>query len=461
MAFHPDDAQRDSQRLLIGALNVRATAGWSIVLLTLALSVPRCCWSQERLPGFGEDQKLPKLLRFGKFAEVWPRVIDADMRTADGWLKEYDKDRSGLLEYKETSTWPLNSHEMYDLNRDGRMLRDELVLAIAIQRITKADANAAAQRAKEKAEKEKQKNKEQGEQEQAAQQTPLPMTLRPDATTVARQAACGALAAQMILPLDLDRNGQLERHEWFEKDRRFTKFGSGADVDSDGVITSPELTAWLVRRLPPIATSRLAPAAQPLDANGDGQISFPEFAPQPTPEQLEQFRSLDHNQDGLIVPEESHSPPIPPNHLGFAMNVPQPIVAHQPLRSELWVAEDFPIEHLVVRLGLTLPNDHELRIMLLAPNGDSVILFGGGWRPWPDAFQFERTLFDDSAAKIDETLAQIPLSKRLRPDALKSNEPGLNQFVGKSCRGKWTLLVQNASDQQGVLHHWSLWVREK
>jgi hypothetical protein len=68
--------------------------------------------------------------------------------------------------------------------------------------------------------------------------------------------------------------------------------GSAPRRDTQFVVSAARLPAGL----PPWFLQR--------DADGDGQLTLLEFAPQSVPADLAEFAELDHNQDGLVTPRE-------------------------------------------------------------------------------------------------------------------------------------------------------------
>lgn len=413
--------------------------------------------AQDRLQGFGSSEARPRTLGFGRYAEIWPQVTVADTSQAQSWMKQYDKNKSGVLEREDTVSWSAEAHQMYDLNGDGKMLLDELTLGIANARLKKAFDAREKQRLAQEAQKKAAQQK--AAQEAAPVADNPPPTRRVDPTLLARLTMCDNLSRELIGEFDGNGNGQLDHAEWKNSGRRFATYSGGADINSDTVIELPELASWLARRLPPLATSRLAQPLQAFDRDGDGQITMPEYATPPSKDKFIQFRSLDQNDDGLISPEESHTAPVPPGAIGFASDVPKVIEAKGAAVSNIWIGEDIDIRDIDVRVAITKQNDHQLQLFLVGPKGQQVTLFAGGWLPWNNSHVFESTLIDDEAQLIEKTLPRAPYPRFLRTDALKKNEPSLKAFHGNSTRGEWRLLVVNMDESVGVLHHWSLWVK--
>ncbi len=415
---------------------------------------------QDRLRGFGKEAGEPRIKGFGPYAEFQPKLIEADFKTAGSWMAKYDRDRSGVLESSETVSWGRDSISTYDLDRNGKMHLRELALAIAETRLKKERAAREKARQKERAAA-KQAAAEQAEAD-AAQASAADVPSGPvDPLVLARQSMCNQLAGELIAQHDRNGNSQLELSEWQTSGARFGRFSGGADTNADDNITQAELAAWLLRRLPPLASERLAKPLRLLDVDRDGQITMSEYANPPSEEKSADFRTLDQNNDGIISPKESYAPPVPEGAVGFASQSAKVINNRHEVTSNIWVNEDIEIEDLDVRVAITKQDDDQVKLFLIGPDQQRVTLFAGGWKPWSGSYLFESTLIDDEASLIDTTLPQPPLPRRLRTDALKTEEPSLRHFYSKSARGTWRLVVVNMNDKVGVLHRWSLWVTPK
>lgn len=408
--------------------------------------------AQDRLPGFARKPIKSRLPGFGASSEYLSLVKGVDTNQARSWMKQYDKDGSGALEQAETASWSASAHTLYDRNSDGIIYERELAIGIAISRVK------GEQQARDKAKAKAKTAKKPAPKKAATSSAPR----RPiDPLVRSRQITCNNLAAELIAQYDKNGNKQLELKEWVATDSPFGAFSDGADKNGDRKITSRELAEWLRRRLPPLATSRLAKPLRLSDLDGDGQITLGEFAAQPTKEKVKQFRELDQNDDGLISPRESYSNPPPDGSVGFSSNDPRFITNKGSVYSTIWIGEELKIEDIDVRVAITKPNDDKLHLQLIGPNGQKVTLFAGGWVPWATSHIFESTIIDDEAPEIKTKLPRAPYPCKIRTDALRKGEPGLAQFYGKSSRGTWRLVAVNLNEKVGVLHHWSIWIKPR
>ena len=402
--------------------------------------------AQQRVPGFRSDDGRRQIAGFGRDAGLHTKVTDVDRRAAQATLAKHDQNRNGVLDGAELYQAKLSRAIVLRTDRDGdeRISLDEETLRWTRSRLEKELTSRRKAR----------------QAQHAAQQQPPAATARPvDPFVQSRTNLCAALAGEIIGQKDTNGNKQLEFSEWGPA-RRFGDL-SRSDRDRNRVITPGELTVWLTRRLPPLSASRLAKPLRLLDVDGDGQIAMHEYAAKWTANKLTDFLALDTNDDGLISPQESRAPPIPKTAIRIVKNDGKAITLGGEVSSTIWVKDDIGIGHLDVLVAMTKQVDFQTRITLVGPDEQTVTLFAGGWQPWSGAALFESTLIDDEAALIETTLPQPPFPRRLRTDALKANESGLQQFYGSSARGSWRLVVTNLDNNVGVLHHWSLVITPK
>ncbi|MDP6446867.1 MAG: proprotein convertase P-domain-containing protein [Pirellulaceae bacterium] len=422
----------------------------AVALLSLSCAVcaadwGRVAWSQDRLPGFGQPPQQPPLLGFGKDARNRARVTSKDRAQAESVFSKYDRNRDGVLGPKEIiqTGWGNDVVRQNDLNRDGRIPIEEMALRYANYRVEQA---TAARRKRIAA----------IEQANKQKRTPPQVVKLPiDPATLRRTQMCSSVASELVGRYDRNGNKQLEVAECL----RVGQYGnvSGADRDGDQVVTHAELTTWLTRRLPPIATSRLAPALRLLDVNHDGQIAMDEFAQQWDAKKLRSFQLLDKNADGVISATESNSSPTPRRAIRHGTSRPILLNPGNRATSTIYVEDDSPIQDLDIQIALTKQVDFQLRVTLQGPDGQQVLLYDASVPPWT-GYVFEDILFDDEAERIATTLPRPPLLRRMPVDGTKQNLPGLKHFYDKSARGTWRLEIQNLNQHAGVLNRWALLV---
>ena len=134
----------------------------------------------------------------------------------------------------------------------------------------------------------------------------------------------------------------------------------------------------------------------------------------------------------------------------FTQTTPVTIPAEAPTQvtSTINISE---IRGTIQRLSLSLTLFHtytsDLRISLVAPGGQEVLLVGG---KGGNGNNFINTTFDD-AAPISVSVARAPFTGSFRP------EGNFSSFSGLDPNGDWTLrIVDTASQDGGVLTRWSL-----
>lgn len=93
--------------------------------------------------GFGNDFNDMPVLSFGADQEVnlsGIKLTDEDRRAMERVLRQNDRNNDGVIEGEEINrgTWDGIDPRVYDLNRDGRLTKNELLLRAAQQRLAKA-----------------------------------------------------------------------------------------------------------------------------------------------------------------------------------------------------------------------------------------------------------------------------------------------------------------------------------
>ncbi len=198
-----------------------------------------------------------------------PSKRDADppakvLRLAQRTLRRYDLNANGRLEEAEWRKMPGEPRKM-DTNGDGVITLEELTRRIASfgpRRSVEPAYSVAGSQALSPEEK---------NQEAAKSARGLPTEELDDGPGV---SAGGAKPAAGARPPGDDAAPKEPRRE--------TKFAIPAKRLPKG------LPDWFLRR----------------DLDGDGQITVAEFAPNPTPADLDEFARYDANRDGVITPSE-------------------------------------------------------------------------------------------------------------------------------------------------------------
>ena len=304
---------------------------------------PKSNGDDERLvPGFGVDAELPAVPGFGAEDEsgsgatknrgltLEDRYGSAVIRYVEGILQRYDRDKSGVLEKNEWEggRWR-TPPETSDTDNDGRLTREELCERVKdydwIRGSSSGDRSSRYGRGSDRG-----SSSDRGSGGSSGSKE--------------SRERFSNYAKGLISRYDENKNGVLEENEW----KRMSSFHRGADADGDKRITRDELTDRLASYSqgkgsssgggsspsrpaadkpgdsykvtgPRLSGGRRSYKAQTPaerlpkglpdwftrnDANGDGQISLAEFAVTITDDKLQEFHSLDANQDGLIIPRE-------------------------------------------------------------------------------------------------------------------------------------------------------------
>ncbi len=231
---------------------------------------------------------------------------------ADLIVRRYDGNRDGFLTQDEWSRgrWRSPRPEESDLNRDGRLSREELC-----ERVKGYDDF------------------------KGLSASPSRGSSRSPASSSDDRGKYLNYAKGLMTRYDRNDNGVLDESEW----KTMSRYHQGADANGDGRITTDELADRLAQygksgssgstssgrssgssssqgdrnsyrasggsgytardaedRLPKGLPSWFAEK----DANGDGQIAMAEYASTWSDDKIEEFQDYDANADGIITPEE-------------------------------------------------------------------------------------------------------------------------------------------------------------
>lgn len=122
------------------------------------------------------------------------------------------------------------------------------------------------------------------------------------------------------------------------------------------------------------------------------------------------------------------------------------ITGHNTVVSTLSVPSGMTIGHLQVQLNISYPDDGDLNIQLIAPNGTVIPLVA---RRGGTGANFTNTVLDDSA-NVTIAYGKPPFTGWFKP------EERLQVVDGLSSGGVWKLSIQDVGSHSGTLLNWSL-----
>jgi EF hand len=318
-----------------------------------SMSVPSASASPgyvRKVPGF--DAPVPQVAATQKFgasattSKIYSQYSDSVREQVENALRRYDKNGDGILDAEEIKAgrWGSPTSEESDTNRDGSLSRDELAnryfqreqaAIVATSPVAPANTGRGNGGAREP-----------GSQTPATQNQPA-SSGPPTATAAAPVSNAGRsgtgtsyrdYASGLVEKYDANKDGQLDKDEM----KKMRRAPPNADRNNDGLVTLGELSeAFEEQDKNPKSTSPAAPAAEDkagagmatgsariersrsgssnrerspstenfsvgaFDKNNDGQVQMWEFAEDWTEENLEKFRKLDKNNDGIISATEA------------------------------------------------------------------------------------------------------------------------------------------------------------
>ncbi|MCC9642414.1 proprotein convertase P-domain-containing protein [Rhodopirellula sp. JC740] len=384
---------------------------------------------------FGPQNDEPMVPEFG-LGEMKFQYTASDYRQAERTLSRSDRNRDGFLDRREVERgdWRYRDPFEEDYDNDNRLSVIELAQRYARRRLLSGAS-------KELVQKRRRVGSEVRETERDS---------RDDDSRYWRRDRRYYLTSTVMGRFDKNRNGRLEASETVSMGIPFGRI----DVDRDGEISRDELNTYLIQvqeeedqdaeGLPPWFFER--------DADGDQQISMPEFASEWTNELLAEFESLDENSDGLLTKSElAGSASIMGGD--YRNDTAAALPPRKTVISEIVINEDYPIADIDVQLSITHTHDESLDAYLIGPDETKIELFTG---VGGHDDHFEGTRFDDDA-RYPITKARPPFDGTFIPEGRLKNQPSLSAFNGKSVQGVWQLVVAGTrSDRFGLLHSWSL-----
>ena len=390
---------------------------------------------------FGTLPDEPLVPEFGLPEIKYPYNQD-DLDFADRTLRSHDENDDGYIDRAEAleNRWTHRDPFDDDLNHDERLSRLELAQRYARRRLLDSDADELRQRARRVGSEIESSRPEE--------------TKREDRSQWWRKGGNGYwLTAAVLGRFDDNRNGRLESHE----SQKLGLPTPQIDIDRNGELSREELHAYLnqVQEENAGEYEGIPGWFYELDLNQDEQVDMSEFAEEWTQEKLDEFISLDSNEDGLLTAfEVAHAKSMVGGT--YSNKVAEILPPGRTIISEIDVAEEFIIGDLNLQLSITHTNTSYLDAYLTGPDGQRVELFTevGGHDD-----HFNQTVFDDQS-RYPITKARPPFSGTFMPEALVKRQPSLSSFNGTSIKGVWQLVIRGTrSERFGMLHEWNLIVK--
>lgn len=386
---------------------------------------------------FGPLPDQPVVPEFG-LAEIKYPYTQEDLEEADRTLRRSDRNRDGYIDVEESkrAVWTHRDPFEMDMNKDARLSRQELAQRYARRRLLDGASSELVQRARRVG--------------NGIERSSRGDDSRRDDSSWWRRGNRYYLTATILGRFDSNKNGRLEPDEASN-----IGFDTGAiDVDRNGELSREELHEYLTALQDEVGDLEdgLPGWFFELDANRDEQVAMSEFTEEWTQEKIEEFTSIDLNQDGLLTAGEVLRAK---SMVGGSYNNEEAMILppRKTIISEIDVADDFLIGDLNLRLSISHTYTSYLDAYLTGPEGQRIELFtevGGS------DDHFENTVFDDQS-RYPITKARPPFKGTFLPEAVVKRQPGLGQFNGKSIKGVWQLVIRcSRSERFGMLHGWGL-----
>jgi Ca2+-binding EF-hand superfamily protein len=307
-----------------------------------------------KVPGF--DAPLPQAAAAPKFgasattSKIYSQYSDSVREQVENALRRYDKNGDGILDAEEIKAgrWGSPTSEESDTNRDGSLSRDELAnryfqreqaAIVATSPVVPANTGRASGGGREP---DRQAPAAQNQTANAGSPT-APVAAVSNAGRSGTGTSYRDYASGLVQKYDENKDGQLDKDEM----KKMRRAPPNSDRNNDGLVTLSELSeAFEEQDKNPKSTSTAAPASGEkagsekagtekasgnsrtdrnssgsssrerspstenfsvgaFDKNNDGQVQMWEFAEDWTEENLEKFRKLDKNNDGIISAAEA------------------------------------------------------------------------------------------------------------------------------------------------------------
>tara|TARA_R110002049_G_scaffold309268_1_gene519610 strand:+ start:148365 stop:150260 length:1896 start_codon:yes stop_codon:yes gene_type:complete len=390
---------------------------------------------------FGRLPDEPLVPEFGLAEVKYPYTQD-DLDFADRTLRSHDENNDGMIDRAEAveNKWTHRDPWDDDLNKDDRLSRMELAQRYARRRLLRDDRDELVQRIRRVGT---------GIESSRPQDRD-----REDRSQWSRKGGSSYwLSASVLSRFDENKNGRLESSE----SKLLGLPIAQIDIDRDGELSRDELHAFLT----PIQEESASQFEgipgwfYELDTNQDEQVDMAEFTDEWSEETLQEFLSLDANEDGLLTAFEVANSKSAVGG-SYSNEIAEVLPPGRTIISEIEISEDFLVGDLNVQLSITHSSVGVLDAYLTGPDGQRVELFTevGGRDD-----HFDQTIFDDQS-RYPITKARPPFNGTFMPEALLKRQPSLSSFNGRSVQGVWQLVIRGTrSERFGMLHEWRLIVK--
>lgn len=386
----------------------------------------------------GDDDVL--VPEFG-LAEMKFPYTQEDLDEADETLARYDRNDDGYIDRVEArrGKWTHRDPFAEDYDFDGRLSRLELGQRYARRRLLDGQSDELVQKAKRVG--------------NGIRSSDTDSDGGDPSRWWRRGGSQHYLTASIMGRFDTNKNGRLEPAESATIGIPVGRI----DADRDGELSRDEVHAYMAELQDEAGDQTLGIPAWffQRDENRDEQITMAEYTDEWSDDLVQQFASLDANQDGVLTKVEVIGSVAITG--GTFANMDAMILApRQTVISEIVIEEPVMIADLDVQLSITHSHTSYLDGFLIGPEGDRIELFTG---VGGTDDHFEQTILDDQAP-ISIVKARAPFEGRFMPEALVKNQPSLWSFNGRSAKGVWQLVIAGSrSERFGMLHRWSLIIR--
>ncbi len=312
--------------------------------------------SSLKVPGFGvsgESKATVSSFSFNSSTKVGTKSAPVKysskvLEQVESTLQRYDRNKNGSLDKDEipNARWGSPAPETNDLNKDGRLSRDELSKRYAARESyyasrsrgssSRSSSSKSSSSDSDRREKEREQWRRSGSTTSSSSRygsssssSSRSTTSKPAAPKVDRSKYI-KYAQSLVENYDKDKDGKLSKTEV----KAMRRPPVGADVDKDGFITEDELVDSLsgANKAKPTAstssssrdkyrsryssssksgssssrsTSRSASSSfEKLDSNADNQVHMHEYSDDWNDEMVAEFYSKDKNSDGVITLKE-------------------------------------------------------------------------------------------------------------------------------------------------------------